>query len=139
MAQMIAADPQKWKFSPRLRLTVGGSAVPEAMIRAYAKLGIEVMQGWGMTETSPLATVSVPSPDVAELGFEQQLPYKLKQGRLVCNLDLKLVARRHLEETGVATVHDAGICTLCADPSLFFSHRRGGGVTGRQAGVVWRS
>jgi polyphenol oxidase len=55
------------------------------------------------------------------------------------NLDLKLIARRRLEEAGVAAVHDAGICTLCADPRLFFSHRRDGGVTGRQAGVAWRS
>ena len=44
-----------------------------------------------------------------------------------------------LEAAGVATVHDVGLCTMCADPGLFFSHRRDGGVTGRQAGVVWRA
>ncbi|HEX3318537.1 MAG TPA: polyphenol oxidase family protein [Solirubrobacteraceae bacterium] len=54
------------------------------------------------------------------------------------NLDLKAVARRDLDAAGVAEVHDAGICTLCADAGLFFSHRRDGGVTGRQAGVTWR-
>ena len=37
----------------------------------------------------------------------------------------------------LAEVHDAGLCTMCR-PDLFFSHRRAGGVTGRQAGVVWR-
>jgi fatty-acyl-CoA synthase len=58
MVQILEKNRGKWKLQPNLRLTVGGSAVPEAMIRAYAKLGIEVMQGWGMTETSPLATVS---------------------------------------------------------------------------------
>jgi YfiH family protein len=55
------------------------------------------------------------------------------------NLDLKLVARRDLEAAGVDEVHDVGLCTLCGDPELFFSHRRDGGVTGRQAGVVWRA
>lgn len=55
------------------------------------------------------------------------------------NLDLKLVARRQLERAGVAEVHDVGLCTLCAPPQLFFSHRRDGGLTGRQAGIVWRS
>ena len=35
------------------------------------------------------------------------------------------------------TVHDTGLCTMCDD--RFFSHRRDGGVTGRQAGVVWRA
>jgi YfiH family protein len=53
-------------------------------------------------------------------------------------VDLKAIARKRLEEAGVAEVHDAGLCTMC-DPDGFFSHRRDGGVTGRQAGVVWRS
>lgn len=55
------------------------------------------------------------------------------------HLDLKAIARARLREAGVATVHDAGVCTMCSDPSLFFSHRRDGGVTGRQAGVTWRA
>src|SRR5437764_9760350 len=55
------------------------------------------------------------------------------------NLDLKEVARRELAAVGVEEVHDAGICTLCGDPRLWFSHRREGGVTGRQSGVAWRT
>lgn len=55
------------------------------------------------------------------------------------NLDLKAVARYQLEEAGIETVHDISLCTICADPSLFFSHRRDRGVTGRQAGVIWLS
>ena len=39
---------------------------------------------------------------------------------------------------GVDAVHDSGLCTMCSGEELFFSHRRDGGVTGRQAGVVWR-
>ena len=61
------------------------------------------------------------------------------QGRRGDNLDLKALARSRLEAAGVTQVHDVGICTICADPALFFSHRRDGGVTGRQAGVVWRT
>ena len=41
-------------------------------------------------------------------------------------------------EAGVEEVHDLGLCTMC-HPELFFSHRRDRGVTGRQAGVVWRA
>jgi purine-nucleoside/S-methyl-5'-thioadenosine phosphorylase / adenosine deaminase len=55
------------------------------------------------------------------------------------NLDLPAVARHQLTAAGVATVHDSGLCTMCAGPELFFSHRRDQGVTGRQAGVVWRA
>jgi polyphenol oxidase len=54
------------------------------------------------------------------------------------NLDLPAVARHDLAEAGVAEVHDVGLCTICR-PDVFFSHRADGGVTGRQAGVVWRA
>ncbi len=53
--------------------------------------------------------------------------------------DLKLVARRALEAAGAAEVHDVRLCTMCAPPGLFFSHRRDGGLTGRQAGLAWRA
>ncbi len=90
------------KLSTLQRLTVGGSACPESLIRAFRDdYGVDVYQGWGMTETSPLATVSVPSPKVAALPFDQQLAYKLKQGRLLANLDLKLV-----DDAGQRLPHD---------------------------------
>ena len=52
-------------------------------------------------------------------------------------LDLKAIARARLQEAGVGEVQDLGLCTICADPGLLFSHRRDRGVTGRQAGVAW--
>jgi YfiH family protein len=54
-------------------------------------------------------------------------------------IDLKAIATERLTAAGVEQVHDVGVCTMCADPGLFFSHRRDGGVTGRQAGIAWRS
>jgi purine-nucleoside/S-methyl-5'-thioadenosine phosphorylase / adenosine deaminase len=60
----------------------------------------------------------------------------VRRGR---NLDLKAIARDQLENAGVAAVHDSQLCTICSDESLFFSHRRDRGVTGRQAGVAWLS
>ena len=53
------------------------------------------------------------------------------------NVDLKAIARRQLERAGVGVVADIGICTICSDLGLLFSHRRDRGVTGRQAGVAW--
>ncbi len=58
----------------------------------------------------------------------------VRRGR---NLDLKAIAGAQLERVGVETVHDVGLCTICSDESLFFSHRRDRGVTGRQAGLAW--
>jgi hypothetical protein len=53
------------------------------------------------------------------------------------NLDLKAIAREQLTRAGVEVVHDVGLCTICSDPSLFFSHRRDHGITGRQGGIAW--
>jgi polyphenol oxidase len=52
-------------------------------------------------------------------------------------LDLGEVARRLLERAGVEAIEVSALCTSC-EPELFYSHRRDGGRTGRQAGAVWR-
>jgi YfiH family protein len=75
-----------------------------------------------------------------ETGPEVQValaPYG-QQARRGANADLKFVARSQLERAGVAAIADVGLCTLCAPSGLFFSHRRDGGTTGRQAAVVQR-
>ena len=51
-------------------------------------------------------------------------------------LDLTLVAQRLLEEAGVEVSESSGLCTSC-NSELFYSHRRDGGRTGRQAGLAW--
>ena len=61
-----AEEPGRWRLPEGLRSMVGGAAVPESLIRAYAKHGVWILQGWGMTETSPLATVSTPQRDRGE-------------------------------------------------------------------------
>jgi YfiH family protein len=55
------------------------------------------------------------------------------EGRM---LDLPQVVHRELEALGVQEVALAGVCVSC-HPELFFSHRRDGGLTGRQAGLAW--
>ncbi|MEX0737848.1 MAG: long-chain fatty acid--CoA ligase [Pseudohongiella sp.] len=56
---LIEANPDKYKFKALTRLTCGGSAPPPSLIEWFwDALGVEMVQGWGMTETSPLATIS---------------------------------------------------------------------------------
>jgi hypothetical protein len=57
----------------------------------------------------------------------------VSQGRM---LDLSAVARTLLGRAGVAEVESADLCTS-SNPELFYSHRRDGERTGRQAGLVW--
>jgi fatty-acyl-CoA synthase len=79
------------KLSTVRRVLIGGAAVPESMIRAFHdEFGIEVLQGWGMTETSPIGTLSNMTPELAALPFEEQLKWRVKQGTPPLGVELKL-------------------------------------------------
>jgi YfiH family protein len=69
--------------------------------------------------------------EVGEEVHAQFAGYDARRGR---NLDLPAIIRAQLPD---AEVHDVELCTMCWF-GLFFSHRRDGGVTGRQAGIAWR-
>jgi YfiH family protein len=74
-----------------------------------------------------------------EVGEEVQAEFTAYDARVgERNLDLAAIARAKLAAAGAEAVHDVGLCTMC-EPELFFSHRRDRGVTGRQAGLVWRT
>lgn len=79
------------KLSTVKRVLIGGAAVPESMIRAFHdEFGVEVLQGWGMTETSPIGTLSNMTPELAALPFEEQLKWRVKQGTPPLGVELKL-------------------------------------------------
>ncbi|WP_203292423.1 long-chain-fatty-acid--CoA ligase [Maricaulis parjimensis] len=74
------------------RVLIGGSALPESLLRAYEdKYGVVMQQGWGMTEMSPLGTVNVLLPKQEKLDREEQIKIKLKQGRLVFGVGMRVV------------------------------------------------
>jgi fatty-acyl-CoA synthase len=73
------------------RVLIGGSAVPESLIRAFHdEFGIEVLQGWGMTETSPIGTLSNLPPELAALPYDEQMKWRVKQGTPPLGVELKL-------------------------------------------------
>jgi len=91
--QMLLAHLQATneRITTLKRVVIGGSAVPEAIIRAFHDdYGVDVVHAWGMTETSPLGTQSTPTPEIAALSFDEQMPYKLKQGRAPLGVELRL-------------------------------------------------
>ncbi len=90
MIQILDRDAGKWKLD-KLRLTVGGSAVPEALIRGFARHGIEMMQGWGMTETSPLATVSRVMHTQGEVSEDERFATLAMQGYPIPLVDLRII------------------------------------------------
>ena len=80
MLGAIEAEPDRWDLSSLRRLLVGGSAVPRSMIEGYQKHGLTIVQGWGMTETSPLASTQIVPPELDDVSAEEQFEYRARQG-----------------------------------------------------------
>jgi fatty-acyl-CoA synthase len=74
-------------------LVVGGAAMPRALIEAFEKdLGVNVLHAWGMTETSPLGTVSIPLRRHLALPENERWDVKAKQGYPVPGIELRLAS-----------------------------------------------
>jgi acyl-CoA synthetase (AMP-forming)/AMP-acid ligase II len=76
-------------FTKFKSLRVGGSAAPPSMIEAFESRGIEVIHGWGMTETSPVCTNGSIKP--RHRNETDRLHYQMKAGRCVYGVDMKVV------------------------------------------------
>jgi fatty-acyl-CoA synthase len=67
----------------------GGSAVPVSLMRTFEERhGVQIRQLWGMTETSPTATMAWPPPDTAE---EQHWAFRASQGQPICGVEARIV------------------------------------------------
>jgi fatty-acyl-CoA synthase len=86
---MLELDPQPDLSSLR-ELKAGGSAVPESLIRGFhERFGIPLVQGWGMTETSPLAATSR-LPGDTELSDDEAFALRAAQGRVLPLIDFRI-------------------------------------------------
>lgn len=80
------------KFSSLKRTVIGGSACPPAMIEAFQNTyGVEVLHAWGMTEMSPLGTLNTLKNKHLGLSAAEQMKIRLKQGRAIYGVDMKIV------------------------------------------------
>ncbi len=74
------------------RTVIGGSACPPAMIRSFQEdYGVQVLHAWGMTEMSPVGTVSTFKSRHLDLPKDSKLAIQSKQGRTVFGVDMKIV------------------------------------------------
>ncbi|KSB87613.1 fatty-acyl-CoA synthase [Caulobacter vibrioides] len=90
------------KITTLKKVVIGGAACPESIIRAFhEKYGVEVVHAWGMTETSPVGTLSTMTDRLEKLSYDEQIPYRLKQGRPPMGVELKLT-----DDDGKALPHD---------------------------------
>ena len=113
----------------------GGVAMAHCGWRGLA--GGIVDEAAGAIEATAAAIGPGIGPCCYEVGEEVLTEFEdlegVADGRM---LDLTAVARLLLARAGVTEVESADLCTKC-NPELFYSHRRDGERTGRQAGLVW--
>lgn len=81
----------RWKLPQGMRSLVGGAAVPEALIRAFDRHGIWIMQGWGMTETSPVCTISYPRAELRDASEQEKYRRAAMAGVPVPLVDLRVI------------------------------------------------
>jgi len=83
-----ASEGQQADLSSLRGVLAGGSAVPRALIEAFqSRFGVGMIQGWGMTETSPLGAVAIPPAGTPE---DHQLEYRVKAGRVVAGVEIRI-------------------------------------------------
>jgi acyl-CoA synthetase (AMP-forming)/AMP-acid ligase II len=82
-------------------LLSGGSAVPRSLIEAYRQRGIDVIQGWGMTEMSPLGSIAALKAKHLRQSPEAQMAVKATAGRPVFGVEMKI-----LDDAGNEQPHD---------------------------------
>ena len=84
--------PAGLRFSTLDRTVIGGSACPPAMIKSFQDdYGVRVLHAWGMTEMSPLGTLTSLKNKHLALPADQQMQLLQKQGRAIYGVDMKIV------------------------------------------------
>ncbi|HEY0583017.1 MAG TPA: long-chain fatty acid--CoA ligase, partial [Chloroflexota bacterium] len=81
----------KYDVSTLTRIPCGGSAAPRALIEGYEKLGLRILHAWGMTELSPIGSVSRLTAELEQADSSTQLDFLAKQGPAVPGVELRVL------------------------------------------------
>ncbi len=73
-------NPNRWRLAPRLKLGIGGSAPAESLIRRFDAHNIEVIHAWGMTESTPVASVCRLRPSLGQITEDDKYAIRATQG-----------------------------------------------------------
>lgn len=90
VVQHLEANPGRWPLEPGLRVAVGGSAPPQALLQAMRRLGIRPIHGWGMTEVL-IGIQSHLHPWMETMSEEEKLVLLAQQGVPVPLLEVRVV------------------------------------------------
>jgi acyl-CoA synthetase (AMP-forming)/AMP-acid ligase II len=85
----LEREPDRWPLAPGLRVVVGGSACPETLFRRFDRFGVRLFQVWGMTETSPIATLATLKPHMESWSEDERYEVRAKQGLPVPFIEIR--------------------------------------------------
>ena len=89
--QSLSNPTRERKLVKGMRMLIGGAAVPTAMIANFARHDMRIVQGWGMTETSPLGSVPVIRTEHLALPPEAQHAVRAMQGMATPLVEMRIV------------------------------------------------
>jgi len=87
----LEKDPGRWKLAQAFRGFVGGTAVPEALVRKLDQRGLRLIQVWGMTETTPVAVCSTLKSHMRAWTEDEQYRVRVRQGRALPFMEVRVV------------------------------------------------
>ena len=91
MLHALRQEPKRWKLQPGIRMVVGGSACPQALIQGFEAFDLHILTGWGLTETSPIASIGRLRPEHEALPEDKRLWLRAQAGVPVPLVDLRLM------------------------------------------------
>ena len=87
--EALDAEPGRWDLRALQRVSLGGAAVPASLLAGLDRHGLTVIQGWGMTETSPVGTMCLLPPELDGASPAEQYNYRARQGLAVPFVELR--------------------------------------------------
>ena len=89
--EALEKEPRRWKLAREFRGFVGGTAVPEALVRKLDQRGLRLIQVWGMTETTPVAVCSTLKSHMRAWTEDEQYRVRVRQGRALPFMEVRVV------------------------------------------------
>jgi fatty-acyl-CoA synthase len=87
--QSLDADPERWDLSALRCINLGGAATTTSLLAGFERHGLTLVQGWGMTETSPLGAVSRLPARLQDADQSEQFEYRARQGTPIPLIEIR--------------------------------------------------
>jgi fatty-acyl-CoA synthase len=87
----LRKEPKRWKLHHGMRMIVGGSACPQALIAGFDEFDLKIIAAWGLTETSPIGSLGNVRPEIEQRPPEEVLRYRAQAGVPVPLVDLRIM------------------------------------------------